>query len=138
MIFDSYLTTIVHENFDGALRAFGIKFKESNKTQRNIIFYFLRKDLLVVVTYNYTNHFIDIDLSHETDFSKLIGSESISLRHIMKDKKFDYSYLQDYDAVMPSQIPIENSLKILSEYLLKYGRSYLDGSEWKTNRDIPL
>jgi len=138
MIFDSYLTTVVHENFDDSLRSFGIKFKESKKNERNIRFYFLKKNLLVVVTYNYSNHFIDIDLYHETDFSKLIGAETISLRHIMKDKKIDYSYLQDYDAIMPSQIPVENSLKILSEYLIKYGHSYLDGSEWKTNRDIPL
>jgi len=137
MIFENYLTSLIHENFDDRLKLYGFKYVKKNNTQRNISFYFLQKELLVVIKYNYPNHFIDINLYRETDLTKLIGAENISLIHILKDKKYDFLY-SDYLDAMPDKIPIEKCMKILSEWLVKYGGSYLDGSEWKTNRDIKL
>jgi len=136
MILHNYIAQLVHENFDNQLKGYNFRYSGDKKTEREVSYFFLKDSMLLSITYNYPNHFIEIDLYRETDVSKLIRAERISLRHIMKDKKNDFSYEDDYVAVMPNNIPLESSLKILSEYLIKYGDNYLKGAEWKTNRDI--
>src|SRR5688572_26463124 len=126
MINEGWVEKTVHDYYDFLLNKFDFVEFLKEETQRNIYFYYKKKNFLVRVQYNYPNNFIEIDLYKEDDISKLIGAPNISLRHIWRDKIPTYNE-DDYLAIMPSQIPIEESLAKLSDLLKQYASSYLNG-----------
>jgi hypothetical protein len=134
-MFETFLTNTIHQYFDTLLRKHGLLYFSQEKDQRDLSFFYKKQGLLVRIKYNFPNNYLDVDLYKETNLNNFLEAENISLDHILKDKKPSHTRL-DYISIMPSKIPIEDSLKILSELLAKYGSTYLDGTEWKTWRDI--
>ena len=135
MIFEEFLARAIHQYFDSILSKYGYSYSGNKETQRDIYYFFRRPDRMVEIHYNYPNNYIDIFFYKETDITKLIGADLISLSHIMRNKNPNYNY-PDYNAIMPDKIPLEKSLETLSDLLKEYASTYLDGTEWKTWQDV--
>ena len=91
--------------------------------------------MLIRIKYNYPNQYLDFDLYKGASMNNLIGADFISLPHILKDKNREFQ-IAKYNAIMPKVIPIERSLDILAKLVEEYAKPYLEGSEWKTWRDV--
>ena len=135
MIFEQFLARTIHDYFDPMLKKYHFDFFQTKKSDRDIYFFYSKKDLLIEIKYNYPNEFIEIRFYKETDINKLIGADFIGLIDIWKDKDPGFT-AKGYQAIMPKTIPLEKSLQILSTLLEKYGKTYLDGSEWKLWSDV--
>jgi hypothetical protein len=135
-MFKHYLIQTIHTYYDFLFKEFDFQDFLITEDERNVSGYYIKKNFVVKINYNLPNKYLDIDFYRETDIAKLSGDEMIDLPLIMKDKNPDFEYYRDYDFIMPGYIPLDESLKLLSELVKKYCPSYLSGREWKTWKDV--
>ena len=96
-------------------------------------------ELLVRLEYSKKNDYIDVFVYN--NISKIKPGEqrqdnSVSLTTLMFGSKPGYNFEKDYKSIMPSQIPIENSIRILAEFFLEYATDILSGKKWISWSDI--
>src|SRR5947207_12092154 len=94
-----YLVKLIHLNFDFLFKEFDFKKFTIRETQRVIYFHYKKEDFLVRIQYSLSNHYIGIDFFKEVNENRLRHADTISLAHILKDKKKDYNYEKDYGSV---------------------------------------
>ena len=116
------------------LTELGYKFIKVVVVQRNIDFLFSNKRILVTITYNLSNQYIDIFIRFDfgsPGVERNLYYNSISLKDIF--------YINDdrgYDEIMPSKLDFTESIEEVVSGLKKYAMEILQGKKIVTEREI--
>ena len=130
MIHLNTMEQLVRKYFQYLVKEFGFTESGSNTEPFEHTIMYTKLNLIVEIIYGYRNEYIDLRISNKNFSIQRDSYKFIDLTWIMRRNKPDFNLDKNYSDLMPSKVPLEESLKILSDLFKIYAASILNNNEW--------